>query len=260
MLNEVRPFVMNTANALGLTLFDSQAAEVHLPSGQVLTLPGRAPASFVRSESSQLESKGEVAQIIRDGLAPLMEANGFKTLKGEVFFRRRSKECTHELVFDLVDYAPRFDLAVYYWVVPKLEPRLMALLGRLTASACTVDLGKLASMKAVPVPGAAKYSGREWIVEDPAALNHMVDELRDFLARGVLPFMSGCDSLVDLDRLLNRLPAAESPFVADNIDMLVAHAAKNPELNALIAARRRITPEGYLTERLDEMLAALDTR
>ena len=41
MLGQVVPFVAATAGALGLVVYDMQAAEVHLPDGKVLTLPGQ---------------------------------------------------------------------------------------------------------------------------------------------------------------------------------------------------------------------------
>lgn len=71
MLGKVVPFVAATAGAIGLIVYDMQAAEMHLPGGRVLTLPGRKPVDFDQPvDPERLESKTQVAQILQATLRP----------------------------------------------------------------------------------------------------------------------------------------------------------------------------------------------
>ncbi len=125
-LNTVVPFVVETAGALGLTVFDMQAGEARLPGGRVLTLPGRMPVDFtpLPAKPEELESKRQVAQLILEGLRPLLESHGFNLAKQHVMFERKYEECTHEIVFSVDGFSPRFDFYVSVFVWPKFSEKM----------------------------------------------------------------------------------------------------------------------------------------
>lgn len=68
---------------LGLVLFDMQVAEVCLPDGRILCLPGNTPAVYVEGGASdrRLTAK-EALEVVRRGLEPLMAQYGFIWTKG----------------------------------------------------------------------------------------------------------------------------------------------------------------------------------
>ncbi|MEO8248885.1 MAG: hypothetical protein ABI589_05900 [Burkholderiales bacterium] len=118
LVDTVVPFVVATARALGLVLFDMQAAEAHLPDGRVLTLPGRDPARVEPAPARQSEvlDRKDLVTIIQGVLTPLLAAHGFKSLKrwSDTYspYKRRFKDCEQRLFFGIDRAGP------YAWERP----------------------------------------------------------------------------------------------------------------------------------------------
>ncbi|MDD5275956.1 MAG: hypothetical protein PHR16_07730 [Methylovulum sp.] len=91
LFDEVRPFVMREATALGLCVMDEQAGEVYLPNGKVL---GISPVS---SKIKQ-PTNDEVLNIVFDRLTPLMIEHGYATDKSKHLFKRTFAESGCEIL------------------------------------------------------------------------------------------------------------------------------------------------------------------
>jgi hypothetical protein len=91
-LNAVVPFVVKTANTLGLTVYDTQAGQAFLPNGKVLTLPGQEPVQFGEDDTSdELTSRNQVRKLVFNGLKGMLKKHGFKSVKhgGEQSFEKK---------------------------------------------------------------------------------------------------------------------------------------------------------------------------
>jgi hypothetical protein len=83
-LGEVMPVLFEAAKALGLLVYDDQAATVHLPDGQVLG-PERAASARSAPPAPVALGRAEVKQAVGAALGPLLTAHGFKPHQGAGF-------------------------------------------------------------------------------------------------------------------------------------------------------------------------------
>ncbi len=125
-LEEAMPFVIDTARSLGLPTFDPTHEQVFLADGRVLTQPGMDPRLPQPEPPNPLiELSSEASKLVREELRTMMEAEGFKTLKGEVAFRRSYRDCNHDVYIcfgngDRHGYTVEFS----YWVQIKAPAAL----------------------------------------------------------------------------------------------------------------------------------------
>jgi hypothetical protein len=87
---EVMPFVAETANALGLTVYDTQLGECYLPSGQVLTMPGQQPMDLAHAVDPELIYSGEqIIKIAAEHSTEFYKKYGYKySRKGNCFVKK----------------------------------------------------------------------------------------------------------------------------------------------------------------------------
>lgn len=88
MLEKVRPFVLQQAQALGLCVLDQQAGEAYWSDGKFLSIP--QPPQVARSEKNydDIPKMQEVRQLVADRIEPLLNAYGFKRKKGGLKYKR----------------------------------------------------------------------------------------------------------------------------------------------------------------------------
>ncbi len=87
---EVMPFVAVTANALGLTVYDTQVGECYLPSGQVLTMPGQASVGLQEEVDPELiYSSDQIIKIAAEHSIEFYKKYGYKySRKGNCFVKK----------------------------------------------------------------------------------------------------------------------------------------------------------------------------
>jgi hypothetical protein len=93
LFEEVRPFVMQEATALGLCVLDEQAGEVYLPGGKVLKKSDKAKPISASKKSQPQEDEDpprnkKLLAIAFERLTPLMIEHGYKAYKGKRLFKR----------------------------------------------------------------------------------------------------------------------------------------------------------------------------
>ena len=87
-LHEVHPFVITTANALGLSVYDDQAGQAYLASGNILTMPGDKPFVPAKRPVSEFNKKSATERAFHCFTVHL-EKHGYKPLKSKLTFKRR---------------------------------------------------------------------------------------------------------------------------------------------------------------------------
>ncbi len=261
MLGVVVPFVATTANALGLTVYDTQAAQVHLPSGKVLTLPGRAPIDFDEPAGvDELRSKAHVVEVLLQELEPFMKPHGFKAVKKDSAFKRKLGVCDQSLLFGIVDYCPKFQIELYFWIRPKLGGPCQVVADQNAGSGWPLDMEKVADMAGVKRFGDQPgLSGRSR-VDSLSGLKDWAHRLGAFVSSAVVPIADKCQTVAEVDRLMNPEGADASPFTQYIDALVLAKAAGNPRYEALVAEWRSKTPAGYMQDRLNALVAALQTQ
>jgi hypothetical protein len=90
-LVEAMPFVVETANALGLTVYDTQAGECYLPSGQVLTMPGQAPVDLSKEAAPEfMYSAKQTFEIAVEHSEAFFKKYGYKlSRKSKCFIKKQ---------------------------------------------------------------------------------------------------------------------------------------------------------------------------
>jgi hypothetical protein len=246
-LNVMVPFVAATAGALGLTVYDMQAGEVYLPSGQVLTLPGRAPVNWTPTEEEELQSKRQVADILVEGLRPLLEPHGFKNLKGRAYFRRRLKGFDQEIEFFSERDYPGYEINACFDVRPRFDnlfgEELATVAKNHTTGFCCLSKDKMAGIASIaPPPGKPLVSretgeilDRRVTVKTHSELMDYIARLAEFISMAVLPILEHCVTPQQLDSYLNSTNQDRNPFFSNaNIGIFIAYAVESPRLQTLI--------------------------
>jgi hypothetical protein len=256
-VRRVLPFVAASAGALGLTVFDPQTAQVYLPCGQVLTLPGRAPVRYDDApDDSELHSKAQVHQLLVDGLRPVLEPHGFKVLKGSIPFKRKGRGCVQEILFDINDYAPLFEWSLSTRFAPNLDAAHAAVAD--SVADVYADFSALALAQGIHLTGERGYSWR-FAARTPAELAKSLAEARAMLTQVGLPLLNRCDTAAGLDDAVNGTDAAiRAVFTRSNFSLLLAHAVGNPRFDLLVTEMRQHNPSDWAQGKINDLVAALD--
>lgn len=155
-VSAVVPFVVETAKALGLMVYDMQAGEAHLPDGSVLTLPGQSPVVFAKPTPSEtLESRRQVFQLLQDGLRPVMEAHGFKFAKSNTRFGKKYKQCKHYIALDADSSGPPYQFGLQIYIEPKYDEDMTYDIADLHDEQCWASVAKFKAHASGPCPEIA---------------------------------------------------------------------------------------------------------
>ena len=238
-LDEVRPVVVAKANALGLAVFDTQAAEAFFPGG--VHFAAGTPAGPRATDRVQVSRAREGAAAVVERVAPLFEARGFKTRKSSFSFKR-SLDGGWQIVSLLVEnHRPavfQFSLhaTVRFEAVASLCGELLAPFGYQDDKTLpTVVLRQREWMQAhAPFTEPPR---RDYVVTDPGAMAGMLAHLESQCANVLLPILDAARTIEGLDHALNTEPREASPFFkgyeATHVPIAVAYFARNPGLREL---------------------------
>jgi hypothetical protein len=246
LLEEVQPFVVQEANALGLCVMDGQAGEAYLPGGKVLSLsrPAASRQPTPQKNYDDVPKNKVLAQLVFARLTPLMAKHGYKARKSDLGFKRIFPNGWHEIsVYADVDMWP---LHAEFQVIASIRFHAVS---DLVAAIVRPDY----TPYMVKQLNTALTSQREWMDDEngnfidkhnnkcyvlrsysevDAAVEHLLMKLETRL----LPILKKSETIEGLDSLLNTEPLPSSPFGMkeggiDNI--IVAFLANNPRLEKL---------------------------
>ncbi|QSI78537.1 hypothetical protein [Niveibacterium microcysteis] len=204
------PAVRRAALALGLVVFDMQAAEAALADGRLLTLPGRAPVDFAAPspEADAEPSKAEVLAYAQAQLQPLMARYGFVWNAADEAFRQPN---THWWIsFYYRDGLCRvgsswassaltaFEHYLCEWDTEKFP---------LTVYRC--DMKQFAAHAKLPEaarpdPALFEDLGYRWGVGTQSRMRANMEQLKTYLADAVLPVLDDCQDWFRIDRHTNQ--------------------------------------------------------
>jgi hypothetical protein len=258
MLHEVVPFVAATAIALGLVVYDTQAAEVHLPGGGVLTLPGRAAVDFeLQGDPELLDSKSRAVHALMESLTPRLQSLGFKPLAKKASFKRRSKEVEQVLWFDVEESFRSCLIEIFFSAKPMHAERLREIADQHAWSGYMLNLERTAKRAGVkPFGDQPQVNGRSRL-GSVQALKDWALALEDFMVRAVIPIADQCRTIMGLDGLVNSVAGDESPFRQYPNVLILAKATSNPRFDEISAQWVQTLPEGPSREKVRKLIAAL---
>lgn len=254
--DEVVAFVVENARRLGLVVLDGQAGRLHLPDGR--TLDARGPVSPAPPPAARpagaLQSKAQALGIWQQTVRPVMEAAGFKVVKANAAFKKRSPETLVQTVTDIDDLLPRrLDLRVYLSVNP-IWPQAWADLARQSgAEYCGVNVPVLARACGIEPIGPPDSHAATATVASLSDLQRVAAWWERLFREAFVPLAHRCATLRGLEREFN---APDSPFLPMPIGILLAAVVDNPELPA-VAQRTAASVPPWFEEKTSALVASL---
>jgi hypothetical protein len=244
MLEDVRPFLIEEANALGLCMLDEQAGEAYLPGDKVLRMPGQQPAPANKdNEYDDVPRTKEMLGLVYERLAPLLAERGFKGKKRSLTFRRVFVDGWHELyVWSSVDRWP-----VHAEFAVTVTARFHAISNRVAAIAfpekppkdvedlCTL-LGPQRNWIEGDEPFLFPRTNQHYEVRSHLEIETVLDHLCSNLRLRLLPALDACQTVEDFDRALNPPPGVRSFFngyLGGKENIVAAYLARNTNLEEL---------------------------
>ncbi len=268
-LDEVRPVVMQEANALGLCVMDEQAGEVYLPGNTVLCLPGKTPyVAANEQEEERVPKNKEFLDRIYQALEPMLAERGYKGRKRDRRFRRKFPEGWHELwIFAPAEYSTCALATI------SLSARFEPITG-LRIAITDPNMRPESNASMFTMSGWVK----QWIEDDAPFLSRdkeykitkyceidiAIEHLCRVLREQVLPVLEACTTIEAYDRELNPPQGTTSFFRSSDGGferILAAYLVRNPQLEELCRKHEKIPmwdpfPGGWVEN--PEVLACVD--
>ena len=210
-LPEVVPFVVETARALGLNVFDMQAAEGHLADGTVLHRPGRAPMDWAAEAERQrdgLETAEQAMRLMAEAIKPFMEKAGFKYVKKSNEFVRKMGTIKHSLFIGAERHEPApLGWRFAYWVAYSFQiTEELDIFNQMLASdpqgqsylhdglVFYCNWAIINKDLAIPMR-LDKRSEVFFLIDRRSAAPGVCEEIENYLDKRVFPLVDQCDSL-----------------------------------------------------------------
>lgn len=243
-LDEVLPFVVVSANALRLNVFDAQAGVVYLADGNVIGNGSARPSDAGTPADQDLPTEAELRDALFDGLEPFLAQYGFKGRKRGASFKREFQGGWQILEFD-----------TNWWPDPNRIQYGAHLRGRLD------EVNELLE-SVLSRPGTEKDRKARWTMgTDLAVLIHPVpvtqlplplsvsrrqdisteiDWLKARFVDSVMPLLDKLQTVAGYNEMLNTDPLSNSIFFNRHtrdgcLCLLTAYLANSPRLEAIVA-------------------------
>ncbi len=211
-LEEVHPFVVETATSLGLVVLDEQQGHVYLPGGRTLTLDGEAVGRHLGHdlEGAALTPR-LVEQTVMDALLPLLGRAGFEPNRGLGGLMRSHANGTQWLRYHALDGEPGtvafdVDLLLTDNRMRRLYESLLKVTGNTaerhvaTATSTLARLCRFFRVNVKQVPLSPPWHFRLESVDD---LRAAAISLRRLAADHLLDMLDQCQDLVEIERRTN---------------------------------------------------------
>lgn len=254
-LGEVVPFVIESARALGLLVYDGQAGTVHLADGRVLGVvqPAIEPAT-VPSQTSAFVTRAQVRRALRAVLGPALTGYGFEPDNGDHDFVLHADAARFDVQFSLDASGNGYKLYVCTVVTPICrEPS--RLLERFYPEGIDflVHHQRLATAEGVAWADMVASPGAEAYVESSADLAQSVDRWLHVYRQAVLPLVDRCRTLQGLSDELTRNMSA---FTQRLFTLTLAAALGRTDLDDIAWRLREWIPK-HIHHHIDTHLTAL---
>jgi hypothetical protein len=257
-LTEVLPFVTQTANALGLILYDTQAGQVNLPSGAVLTMPGQLVASPKATEVDPewISSNAHCAKVAQEYVTVFMKKHGFKLNRKTKRFHKEH----HGFYFDLgvggggtyVSVGSQLHLTKGLHVA--LNSRAVHPKSPVPDLWIPVRLGEMGEIYGTAtVP--FDYLPRIGDVKKVSDIKRVLDQIMEYLEKAYFPVISKITTLEELDTYIQRPYSLNHIHVSSQYrigQLVVAHLVKNKNIDVLIDDIRKDFA-GNWVDQMDEL-------
>ncbi|MDP1982901.1 MAG: hypothetical protein Q8K23_10160, partial [Sulfuritalea sp.] len=265
-LDEVQPFVVAEANALGLCVMDEQAGKVFLTGGSVLAIPGtETQAVAPKDKYADVPKTRELAKSVAEHLTPMLQRHGYKARKGSLRFKRSFPGGWSEIEIGtkIDDWPLNAEFQVYGVIafdqVNELNVQLKKSVKRYEdrqTAVATLEMWMDDSDQERDF--LAKYS-KKYTVRSYSEVDAMIEHLSMKLETRLIPLLKQCETVAGLDEVLNPTPPARSllgGFDRGEFDFLAAYLARNPRLESMIEQRSRAwSTEPYLLSFIDYVRA-----
>jgi hypothetical protein len=243
-LDDVRPFVVDEANALGLAVFDGQAAQAFFPGGiRLFAWPTESADECVDEEDDEddVPSCRELGAAAFERLGRAVEPLGFKPRKSSLTYKRTLRDGWQSLKVLVFDQGDACELSV---------------LGDIRIDAASDLCNRLVRPHLLPKDAAAFSTAmlrqREWLltkapfiepekhlyrVTRRAEQDEILSHFEDQVASTLVPILEQAVTIEGVDRVMNTSPLSASPAFQQYNDtfenILVAYLARNPRLPQL---------------------------
>lgn len=205
-LEAVQPFVVETATALGLVVFDDQQGAAYLPGGSVLTDDGLRVGRHLGLPLAGALSPQLVERTLLDALLPLLAGEGFEHNRALGGLWRADRDGSQLLSFKPIEASPEavaFDIDLilnHYGVKAVIEPLLAAATAGEEKYFATATGSLAVFARFYRLPSGLAKMGRpiRFEVRSLDELRTLAIELRGLVADQLRPRLAACRGLPEL--------------------------------------------------------------
>ena len=238
---EVQPFVVATANFLGLTVFDMQVGKAYLPSGEILSgklqghnsIDGNMTKATVTSPEMKVSDvRDNVAMYIADVLIP----HGFKIKKASdgVTCERKINGGKQTILFVWANYRPLYRISACvifrFDEMAKIDIEISGIERKYWADV-TSSVSRISYFTGVE---DIKYE-----VTTSEQIREVIENLKPTLLERVVPFLDKCSDLKTFERVLNERPSRGFDYThlpgGAIHSVIAAKLMGNPEFENLVS-------------------------
>ena len=250
-VNVVVPFVVSTASALGLTVYDMQAGEAHLPTGAVLTLPGRTSIVYPEQASDEIISTHQIEVLVDECIKKVLVDAGFKFVKSKRHFTRKIDGFTQEIYSHAYTY-PAFNFVLAAGIEIEVGLDLYK-----NAHQGTYNFEFVEKFKKYSVgcwfehfPRIDSMLKLTWPPESRFMVNTMTEVLKAatqacvYLSSVVVPVLNECTSIQAINSLMNTIPVTSAALRGSGDNgryvqhLVIAHMVGDKNFDALVSRIR----------------------
>ncbi|MBS1159756.1 MAG: hypothetical protein H6R15_2175 [Proteobacteria bacterium] len=211
-IDEVQPFVVETATTLGLVVMDDQQGEVYLPGGTVLNSAGARPGKHLGMELAGNLSAALVERTLQDAMYPLLLAAGFEEIKALGGWWRTLDQGAQSLRLNIMESSSEsvtFDVEVTVTnkhIKPVVEVMLQSAgqgAEKLVATA-TSSLALFSLFFRTPSGLAKVRHPLRFEIKSIDELRTLAIELREMIVDHVIPILDTCNNVKNLAAFITR--------------------------------------------------------
>lgn len=243
MLDEVRSFVIQQAQVLGLNVMDDQAGEAYLADGRVLSVQWpKASQTAAKENYDDVPKAHDLANIVFERLKPFLKPHGYKARKSNHSFKTKFPNGWHEIVIYLQNRWPlacdlRLTVNSRFHEVTNLIDTIN-MVKRSPGDNDRFSTTILAQQRWMDdSTGLLKGLNKEYVVQSYSEIDVILEHMTVNMETRLLPTLEKYKTIEGLDELLNPMPVTDSMFFGGftlgSKHIIAAYLAHNPNLEAL---------------------------
>ena len=253
-VDEVQPFVVETATSLGLVVSDDQQGEVYLPGGTLLNHDGARPGRHLGIELGGNLSASLVERTVQDAMYPLLVAAGFEEIKALGGWWRTLERGSQSLRLNMMESSPEMvafdiDVTVTNKHITPLVQSMMQSAGqgkeKINATASS-SLALFALFFRMPSDLAKVRHPLRFEIKSIEELRTLTIELRGMIVDHVIPVLDTCNNVKNIAAYVNRDDTRYNRIIGSRVETR----------NGFISSRQ-ITSNLFGTEHCGGLLTAV---